>query len=89
MKVDEESLRKELGQWIELHLHRGLSPTLLILGRAFAFTRGGEQEAGDTTLESLKDALSSLPDTLVRRQLLVQVASGFIGSHLFTLPTAQ
>lgn len=66
LKVDEDSLRKELGQWIELHLHRGLSPTLLILGRAFAFTRGGEQEAGDTTLESLKDALSSLPDTLVR-----------------------
>jgi len=66
MGVDEADLRKELGQWIELHLERGLSATLLILGRAFAFTRGGEKEGGDSTLESLKDALSSLPDTLVR-----------------------
>jgi len=65
LNVDEEGLRKELAQWIDLHLHRGLSATLLILGRAFAFNRGGDGEAGDSTLESLKDALSSLPDTLL------------------------
>ncbi|MBW0478942.1 hypothetical protein O181_018657 [Austropuccinia psidii MF-1] len=65
LNVDEKELRKELGQWIDLHIHRNLSPTLLILGRAFAFNRGGEVEIGDSTLESLKDALSSLPDTLL------------------------
>ncbi|KAA1103994.1 hypothetical protein PGT21_006904 [Puccinia graminis f. sp. tritici] len=65
LNVDEEGLRKELAQWIDLHIHRGLSATLLILGRAFAFNRGGDGEAGDSTLESLKDALSSLPDTLL------------------------
>ncbi|KAG0148987.1 hypothetical protein CROQUDRAFT_669477 [Cronartium quercuum f. sp. fusiforme G11] len=65
MGVDEAELRKELEQWIDLHLHRGLSATLLILGRAFAFNRGGDTEKGDSTLESLKDALSSLPDTLL------------------------
>ncbi|EGG00307.1 uncharacterized protein MELLADRAFT_79269, partial [Melampsora larici-populina 98AG31] len=65
MGVDEAELRKELEQWIDLHLHRGLSATLLILGRAFAFNRGGDSEKGDSTLESLKDALSSLPDTLL------------------------
>ncbi|PLW46356.1 hypothetical protein PCASD_05443 [Puccinia coronata f. sp. avenae] len=65
LNVDEEGLKKELAQWIDLHLHRGLSATLLILGRAFAFNRGGDIEAGDSTLESLKDALSSLPDTLL------------------------
>ncbi|KAI9626089.1 hypothetical protein KEM48_010598 [Puccinia striiformis f. sp. tritici PST-130] len=65
LNVDEDELRKELAQWIDLHIHRGLSATLLILGRAFAFNRGGDGEAGDSTLESLKDALSSLPDTLL------------------------
>lgn len=65
LNVDENELRKELGQWIDLHLHRGVSATLLILGRAFAFNKGGEGEAGDSTLESLTDALSSLPDTLL------------------------
>ncbi|CAH7685530.1 LETM1-like protein-domain-containing protein [Phakopsora pachyrhizi] len=65
MNVDEGELRKELGQWIDLHLKHGLSATLLILGRAFAFNRGGDSEVGDSALESLKDALSSLPDTLL------------------------
>ncbi|POW07058.1 hypothetical protein PSTT_08522, partial [Puccinia striiformis] len=58
LNVDEDELRKELAQWIDLHIHRGLSATLLILGRAFAFNRGGDGEAGD-------NALSSLPDTLL------------------------
>ena len=65
--VAEDHLRSELAQWVDLHLHRGLSGTLLILSKAFAFNRpasGGEE--GDHIMTSLKDTLASLPDNLVR-----------------------
>ncbi|KAL8286601.1 hypothetical protein RQP46_004129 [Phenoliferia psychrophenolica] len=64
--VGEEHLRSELAQWVDLHLHRGLSGTLLILSKAFAFNRpasGGEE--GDHIMTSLKDTLASLPDNLL------------------------
>ncbi|BGP38074.1 LETM1 domain-containing protein ylh47 [Rhodotorula kratochvilovae] len=68
--VSEEHLRSELQQWLDLHLHYGLSGTLLILSKAFAFNRayGATSEAeagGDEVLRSLKDTLASLPDNLV------------------------
>ncbi|GAA6001024.1 hypothetical protein JCM10207_007379 [Rhodosporidiobolus poonsookiae] len=65
--VSEEHLRSELAQWVDLHLHHGLSGTLLILSKAFAFNRGpgAEAEGGDEIMRSLKDTLASLPDNLV------------------------
>ncbi|GAA5970146.1 hypothetical protein JCM11641_000285 [Rhodosporidiobolus odoratus] len=65
--VNEEHLRSELGQWVDLHLHHGLSGTLLILSKAFGFNRGpgAETEGGDEIMRSLKDTLASLPDNLV------------------------
>lgn len=67
--VSEDHLRSELQQWLDLHLHYGLSGTLLILSKAFAFNRayGTEPaEGGDEIMRSLKDTLASLPDNLVR-----------------------
>lgn len=66
--VAEEHLRSELGQWLELHLHRGLSGTLLILSKAFSFNHsapGVKDGEGDNIMRSLKDTLASLPDNLV------------------------
>jgi len=67
--VSEEHLRHELGQWIDLHLNRGLSGTLLILSKAFAFNRplpgSSEGEDGDDIVRALKDTLASLPDNLL------------------------
>ncbi|GAA6026899.1 hypothetical protein JCM8097_005946 [Rhodosporidiobolus ruineniae] len=65
--VSEEHLRSELAQWLDLHLHHGLSGVLLILSKAFGFNRGpaGEVEGGDEIMRSLKDTLASLPDNLV------------------------
>ena len=71
--VAEEHLRSELGQWVDLHLHRGLSGTLLILSKAFAFNRplpGTTGEESDNIMQSLKDTLASLPDNLVSFSLL-------------------
>ncbi|GAA5964135.1 hypothetical protein JCM21900_003639 [Sporobolomyces salmonicolor] len=66
--VSEEHLRSELTRWIDLHLHHGLSGTLLILSKAFAFNQGPSPTAegeGDEIMRSLKDTLASLPDNLV------------------------
>lgn len=68
--VSEPHLRSELAQWVDLHLNRGLSGTLLILSKAFAFNRGEgavtSEDEGDDIMRSLKDTLASLPDNLVR-----------------------
>jgi len=67
--VSEDHLRHELGQWIDLHLNRGLSGTLLILSKAFAFNRplpgSAVGEDGDDIVRALKDTLASLPDNLL------------------------
>lgn len=69
INVSEDHLRHELGQWIDLHLNRGLSGTLLILSKAFAFNRplpgSAEGEDGDDIVRALKDTLASLPDNLL------------------------
>lgn len=71
INVSEEHLRSELAQWVDLHVNRGLSGTLLILSKAFGFNRAGgvdttSGEGGDEIMRSLKDTLASLPDNLVR-----------------------
>ena len=58
-----EKQRENLAQWIDLHVHRELSGTLLILSRAFSFNQANTT---DGYLVSLRDTLSSLPDALVR-----------------------
>ncbi|ORY54269.1 LETM1-like protein-domain-containing protein [Leucosporidium creatinivorum] len=65
INVAEDHLRSELAQWVELHVNRGLSGTLLILSKAFGFNRGGGEGEGDEIMRSLKDTLASLPDNLV------------------------
>ena len=70
INVTEEHLRSELAQWVDLHVNRGLSGTLLILSKAFGFNRAGgvggaSSEGGDEIMRSLKDTLASLPDNLV------------------------
>jgi len=57
-----EKQRENLAQWIDLHVHRELSGTLLILSRAFSFN---EANTTDGHLVSLKNTLSSLPDALL------------------------
>jgi len=57
-----EKQRENLAQWIDLHVHRELSGTLLILSRAFSFN---EANTSDGYLVSLRDTLSSLPDALL------------------------
>lgn len=73
--VSERHMRAELHQWIDLHLHRGLSGTLLILSKAFSYLRPVDQQhvvqdaADDSSqeeiLRSLKTTLASLPDALL------------------------
>lgn len=97
LNVAEDHLRSELAQWVELHVNRGLSGTLLILSKAFAFNRGAGQGAeaeGDEIMRSLKDTLASLPDNLVREAfsssyfiLVVGLLSGK-ARLLMTLPCA-
>ena len=57
-----ERQREQLAQWIDLHINRELSGTLLILSKAFSIDA---QQDGNGQLTSLKDTLSSLPDSLV------------------------
>ncbi|KAM0792543.1 hypothetical protein ACM66B_005211 [Microbotryomycetes sp. NB124-2] len=67
-QVSEENLRNELGQWITLHVERGLSGTLMMLSKAFGFNRMGDIDAPgekDQLVRSLKHTLASLPDNLV------------------------
>lgn len=69
-----------------MHLNRGLSGTLLILSKAFAFNHGegavtaGENE-GDDILRSLKDTLASLPDNLVRPFALFWIGCALIRNN--------
>ncbi|KZP01258.1 LETM1-domain-containing protein [Calocera viscosa TUFC12733] len=58
--ISPATLREELEQWIDLHMVNGVSGTLLILSRAFAFG-----EKGDDVVKSLEHTLASMPDHLL------------------------
>lgn len=60
-----ERLREELRQWIDLHLHEGISGTLLILSKAFNYVAQGSNEGAPLQLKSLELTLSSLPENLL------------------------
>lgn len=70
MGVSPSRLREELEKWIELHLTNGVSGVLLILSRAFDM---GESRGGEGVIKSLESVLSSLPDNLVRRFLVLEM----------------
>ncbi len=70
--LSEDRLREEMAQWIDLHLHKRISGTLLILSKAFNFVAatdsgsGGKGPSSDQPqLKSLELTLSSLPDNLL------------------------
>lgn len=74
--VSPERQKTELEQWIDLHLHRNLSGVLLILSKAFSFTERPDGSVDHLT--SLKDTLSSLPDTLLdETELQLSSEEGF------------
>ncbi|CAO1624596.1 unnamed protein product [Parajaminaea phylloscopi] len=62
---DEDRLRDELRQWIELHITQRISGTLLVLSKAFNYMSPGEDERSTSQLKSLELTLSSLPDNLI------------------------
>lgn len=62
--LDEDRLREELRQWIELHIKQRISGTLLILSKAFNYMPTGDENAS-SQLRSLEATLSSLPDNLI------------------------
>lgn len=63
--LDEDRLREELRQWIELHITQRISGTLLILSKAFNYMSPGEEQRSGSQLKSLELTLSSLPDNLI------------------------
>lgn len=70
-------MTRQLRDWLELSLHRGLPSSLLLLSRAFTITTQQVKEAKEPaekraqTYESLKDTLSTLPvvEDVTRRVL--------------------
>ncbi|KAE8223705.1 hypothetical protein CF319_g3298 [Tilletia indica] len=64
--VEEEVLRSELEQWIDLHTRQKISGTLLILSKAFNYVAQRDVEDNRSShIQSLEITLSSLPDTLL------------------------
>lgn len=64
LNLDEDRLREDLRQWIDLHITQRISGTLLILSKAFNYMPTGEEGAA-SQLKSLELTLSSLPDNLI------------------------
>lgn len=57
---DNEQMKQELNQWLDLQLNHHVPSTLLILSRAFTFTDGTMSAE-----EALRATFTSLPDNLV------------------------
>jgi len=63
-------MARQLEDWLELSLDRGLPSSLLLLSRAFTITAGtrpgaGAEEAEQARIESLKATLSTLPEEAI------------------------
>lgn len=56
--LNEERLRQQLTQWLDLSLNEKVPPSLLLLSRAFSFTEN------IPTGDLLKKAISALPDSV-------------------------
>lgn len=67
LNLEEDQLKEEIKQWIDLHLHQKISGTLLVLSKAFNYVARapGSEGTDQSQLKSLELTLSSLPDTLL------------------------
>ncbi|KAK0523133.1 LETM1 domain-containing protein ylh47 [Tilletia horrida] len=64
--VEEDILRTELEQWIDLHTRQKISGTLLILSKAFNYVAARDVDGNKSShIQSLEITLSSLPDNLL------------------------
>ncbi|KXZ44449.1 hypothetical protein GPECTOR_67g289 [Gonium pectorale] len=62
-------MRRQLQDWLDLSLHRGLPSSLLLLSRAFTITASVKDVAAkkDLAYEKLKETLSVIPEEVVER----------------------
>lgn len=67
ISVSEEYMKRELGQWIELHVKHAIPAPILVLSRAFALTEYANVE------EALRATVASLPEQVISE---AQIASG-------------
>ncbi|CAD6981831.1 hypothetical protein A4X06_0g1921 [Tilletia controversa] len=63
--VEDDVLRSELEQWIDLHTRQKISGTLLILSKAFNYVGQRDDDNRSSHIQSLEITLSSLPDNLL------------------------
>ncbi|KAG2423597.1 hypothetical protein HXX76_015234 [Chlamydomonas incerta] len=62
-------MRRQMHDWLDLSLHRGLPSSLLLLSRAFTITASVKDVAAkkDLAYEKLKETLSVIPEGVVER----------------------
>ncbi|PNW72719.1 hypothetical protein CHLRE_15g639150v5 [Chlamydomonas reinhardtii] len=62
-------MRRQMHDWLDLSLHRGLPSSLLLLSRAFTITASVKDVAAkkDLAYEKLKETLSVIPEEVVER----------------------
>ncbi|KAG2489280.1 hypothetical protein HYH03_012300 [Edaphochlamys debaryana] len=62
-------MRRQLQDWLDLSLHRGLPSSLLLMSRAFTITASVRDvaEKKDLAYKTLKETLSVIPDQVVER----------------------
>ncbi|KAG2426023.1 hypothetical protein HYH02_014884 [Chlamydomonas schloesseri] len=62
-------MRRQMYDWLDLSLHRGLPSSLLLLSRAFTITASVKDVAAkkDLAYEKLKETLSVIPEEVVER----------------------
>lgn len=59
--------RRQLEEWLDLSLSRGMPSSLLLLSRAFTITAAtrDEEEKQKQQIDSIKQTLSTLPDEAI------------------------
>lgn len=71
-----DSLREDLGMWLDLRLKHGIPSTLLVLSNAFMYAQGKDLEF-DSQIDALQAVLSSIPEELFHEiELEVHTAEG-------------
>eukprot|EP00198_Chlamydomonas_reinhardtii_P011810 XP_001701147.1 predicted protein [Chlamydomonas reinhardtii] len=69
-------MRRQMHDWLDLSLHRGLPSSLLLLSRAFTITASVKDVAAkkDLAYEKLKETLSVIPEEVVEREAAAREA---------------
>jgi LETM1 and EF-hand domain-containing protein 1 len=62
----EAHMKRQLRDWLDLSLSRGLPSSLLLLSRAFTITAASEPDKRKAQIESLKETLSTLPEEVIQ-----------------------